>query len=129
MTNFWQDVARDYSRGRIYIPLEILERHGYSEEMLSRRLCNEAWVSTMRDVVQRTRPLFMSGLQLCNMIEGRIRFDIELFSRGGLEILRAIEAIGYDTLHHRPVLTTWREIRLIVNCLLRRARPRHTQEQ
>jgi len=123
LANFWQDVARDYSRGRIYIPLEILERHGYSEEMLSRRLCNEAWVSTMRDVVQRTRPLFMNGLQLCNLIEGRIRFDIELFSRGGLEILRAIEAIGYDTLHHRPVLTAWREIRLIASCLLRNIRP------
>ncbi len=119
LTNFWQDVARDHHRGRIYIPIEILEAHGYSETLLGRRVCNGAWVSLMKHLVNRTRPLFYSGLKLRSLVRGRVRLDIELFSRGGLEVLRAIEAIGYDTLHHRPVLTHLNEARLIAGTLLR----------
>jgi len=123
LTNFWQDVARDYRRGRIYIPLELMEAHGYSEDLLGRGVFNGAWVSLMKHLVNRTRPLFYSGLKLCSLLRGRVSVDIELFSRGGLEILRAIEASGCDTLHQRPVLTHWKETRLIAGALLRSLNP------
>lgn len=124
LTNFWQDVARDYAKGRIYIPQDILSEHGYSEQMLSQKLVNEAWVSLMKDLLTRTRPLFDLGLELCALVRGRVRLDIELFSRGGLQILRAIENSGYDTLRRRPKLTRWTEGRLILEALLHSLLPR-----
>jgi phytoene/squalene synthetase len=79
----------------------------------------------MKDLVRRTRPLFYNGLKLSSLVRGRVRADIELFSRGGLEILSAIEAIGYDTLHRRPVLTRRKEALLIAGALLRSLSPFH----
>jgi phytoene/squalene synthetase len=92
--------------------------------MLSQKLVNEAWVSLMKDLLARTRPLFDRGLELCALVRGRIRLDIELFSRGGLQILRAIENSGYDTLRRRPKLTRWTEGRLVVEALLHSLVPR-----
>src|SRR5262245_19614515 len=119
LTNFWQDVTRDYERGRIYIPREILDAHGYSETMLANRVVNREWTQLMRDLIDRTRPFFYRGLRLCSLVLRRLRLDIELFSRGGLEILRTIEEIDYDTLHHRPQLTRGRETCLLLGALVR----------
>jgi len=119
LTNFWQDVARDYKGGRIYIPAEILNVHGYSETMLAQGVVNREWTQLMKDLIDRTRPFFHRGLQLCSLVQRQLRLDIELFSRGGLEILRTIEAIDYDTLHQRPQLTRLRETRLMFGALIR----------
>jgi phytoene/squalene synthetase len=102
----------------------MLSEHGYSEQMLSQKIVNEAWISLMKDLLARTRPLFDRGLELCGLVSGRVRLDIELFSRGGIQILRAIENSGYDTLRHRPKLTRWTEGRLVLEALLRSLLPR-----
>jgi phytoene/squalene synthetase len=119
LTNFWQDVSPDYDRGRVYIPCDILHRHGYSEDMLGRRSLNEAWLNVMKDLVGRTRTLFMHGLELTRLIQGRMRLVILLFSRGGLAVLGKIEKAGYNTLVHRPHLTRWDKGKLIIEGLLR----------
>jgi squalene synthase HpnC len=114
LANFWQDVARDHDKGRIYIPLEVLEAHGYSEALLERRLADARWVAVMRDLVGRTRPLFERGRALEPLVTGRLRLSIELFSRGGGAILDAIERdCRYDTLHRRPTLSRGGKLALI----------------
>jgi squalene synthase HpnC len=117
LTNFWQDVARDHDRGRIYIPGELMKAYGCSEDQVAERRADDAWISLMRELVRRTRPLFSSGLRLCPMVHWQIRLDIRLFSMGGLEILRAIEHIGYNTLRWRPKLSRWSEGRLIARAI------------
>jgi squalene synthase HpnC len=117
LTNFWQDVARDFDRNRIYIPRELMEKHGYDEAKLAARIADESWSALMRDLIGRSRPLFQHGLQLCPLVSWRVRIDIRLFSLGGLEILRAIEEMGYNTLHHRPKLNRRQETRLIAQAL------------
>lgn len=105
LANFWQDVWRDWEKGRIYIPLEDMELFGYSEEALARRQGNNNFRRLMAFEVERARQLFAQGLALVEKVDGRLRLDVRLFSLGGLAILDAIEAIDYDVLHRRPVLS------------------------
>jgi squalene synthase HpnC len=119
LANFWQDVSRDYERGRVYIPSDILHEFGYSEDMLRLRTLNDSWQNVMKDLIGRTRKLFMNGLELTGLIQGRMRVVILLFSQGGLAVLRKIEKAGYSTLVSRPYLTRWDKGRLIINGLLR----------
>jgi len=118
LTNFWQDVARDLEKGRIYIPLEDMERFGYSEEELLARRGNDAFRRLMAFQVQRTRELFRRGLELVPLVRGRLRLDLRLFSLGGLAVLDAIEGIDYDVLHRRPALSRARKAALVLRGLL-----------
>jgi squalene synthase HpnC len=105
LANFWQDVSRDLDKGRIYIPLAALAAHGLSEEDILARRFDVRYVSLIKDLIGRTRELFHAGLPLASLVDRSLRIDIELFSRGGLAILDAVECSGYNTLSDRPVLT------------------------
>lgn len=104
LTNFWQDVARDFDMGRVYLPAEDCDRFGYSREQLYHRETNAAFVELMRFQVDRARRFLHDGLPLAERMRGRLRIDIELFARGGLLVLDRIEGIGYGVWHTRPVL-------------------------
>jgi squalene synthase HpnC/squalene synthase HpnD len=102
LANFWQDVSRDLGKGRIYIPIEALERHGLEAKDIEARIFDERYAAVMRDLIARTRELFAEGWPLAATLDSRLRLDIELFSRGGLAVLDAIESMGYNTLAKRP---------------------------
>jgi squalene synthase HpnC/squalene synthase HpnD len=121
LANFWQDVSRDLEKGRIYIPLDALAAHGLTESDIVERRFSPGYVSLMKDLIERTRDLFTAGMPLDGRVEGPIRVDLEMFSRGGLAILDAIESSGYDTLNHRPSLTKWTQFRLLTRALAGRA--------
>jgi squalene synthase HpnC len=120
LANFWQDVARDLNIGRLYLPVEDLERFGYSQEDLLARKYTPAFVELMRFQVERTRRLFHSGLPLIDCIGPAMRVDIELFIRGGLAILRKIEAAKYDVWAARPVLAKWEKATLLATAMFQR---------
>ena len=105
LANFWQDVSRDLEKGRIYIPLSTLAAHGLTEEEIIARRFDARYIALMKDLIQRTHALFNAGLPLASQVQGPLRADIELFSRGGSAILESIEASGYNTLANRPALT------------------------
>ncbi|MFQ6117168.1 MAG: squalene synthase HpnC [Candidatus Bipolaricaulia bacterium] len=119
LTNFWQDIAIDLEKGRIYIPQEDLERFGYSEEELEQWVVNENFKRLMEFELERTRELFREGLKLVGLLDGRLRVDVELFSRGGLAILEKIEGIGYDVFRKRPTLSKREKVGLFLRALLR----------
>ncbi len=118
LTNFWQDVARDLEKGRIYIPLRAMERFGYREEELTARVYNERFRALMAFQVSRTRELFRQGLGLVGRVRGRLRLELRLFNLGGLAVLDAIEGIDYDVLHRRPALSRLRKAALMARGLL-----------
>jgi len=122
LANFWQDVSRDLDKDRIYIPLDALAAHGLTEADLFRRRFNERYARLMRELMARTRELFKQGQPLIESIEPRLRVDIELFSRGGLSVLDAIEAIGYNTLQNRPSLSKAAKLRLLSQTYAKRYR-------
>jgi squalene synthase HpnC len=113
LANFWQDVSRDLEKGRIYIPLSMLAAHALTEEEIVARRFDARYVTLMKDLIQRTRTLFNAGLPLASQVNGALRTDIELFSRGGMAILDAIEVAGYNTLANRPALTKKIKLRLL----------------
>jgi len=113
LANFWQDVSRDLDKDRIYIPLEVLREHGFSEQALFARAFDERYRALMKILVERTRDLFLKGQPLAQSVSPGVRVDIELFSRCGLALLDSIEAIGYNTLQQRPSLDTKTKLKLI----------------
>jgi squalene synthase HpnC len=121
LANFWQDVSRDLEKGRIYIPLDALGAHGLSEEEIVARRFDERYVALMKSLVARTFELFAAGAPLASRLDGTLRVDIELFSRGGLAILDAIEAAGYNTLEYRPALSKLSKLRLVGGALFSRS--------
>jgi squalene synthase HpnC len=118
LANFWQDVSVDLRKGRIYIPQEDMRAFGYSEEELLAGVCDERFRRLMAMEVERARQLLREGMKLAAMVRGRLRLDVKLFNLGGLAILDAIEAIGYDVLHHRPTLSKARKAMLAVRGLM-----------
>ncbi|MCA9110376.1 MAG: squalene synthase HpnC [Planctomycetaceae bacterium] len=104
LANFWQDVSRDFDIGRVYLPREDRDRFGYSPEMLRNRVTNEAFVQLMSYEVERARELLVAGMPLVHAMSGRMRVDIELFIRGGLQILSEVERIGFRVWDRRPVV-------------------------
>ena len=113
LANFWQDVDRDLEKGRIYIPLDVALAHGVSEADIVERRFSDTYVALMKDLIARTRVLFAQGAPLAKMVSGRISIDLDMFTRGGVAVLDAIEAMGYDTLHKRPAVSKGKQVRLL----------------
>ncbi|HKM84153.1 MAG TPA: squalene synthase HpnC [Candidatus Acidoferrum sp.] len=113
LANFWQDVSRDLEKGRIYIPLDRATAHGVSESDIVGKKFGERYVSLMKELIARTRELFEEGLPLSKKVQGKLSVDLEMFSRGGLAVLDAIEAMGYDTLNRRPKVSKGKQVRLL----------------
>ncbi len=118
LANFWQDVSRDLDMGRIYIPLDRAAAHGLNEADIVSRKFDQRYVVLMEELIEYTRNLFYKGLPLAKRVEGKLSVDLEMFSRGGLAVLDAIEAIGYDTLHRRPEVSKFKQVRLLGRALI-----------
>jgi squalene synthase HpnC len=119
LANFWQDVTVDWLKDRVYIPLEVMERHGYTLEDLAARRFTPGFRDVMREVVEKARGLFVEGLPLVGMVDRRLALDIDLFSRGGMRVLEKIEQQGYDVLRARPAISKTERARLLLSSLIR----------
>ena len=118
IANFWQDVSRDFEKGRIYLPLEDLRRFGVAEDTISARQNSPRFCEMMRFEVERAREWFEQGLPLVGKVDGELALDIELFSRGGMEVLNAIERQGYAVLGRRPAISKARKLALVARAAL-----------
>jgi squalene synthase HpnC len=123
LANFWQDVARDFAIGRVYLPREDREHFGYGEDDLAARRFTPAFMELLRFEVDRTRDLFYRGIPLIEQMPVSMQADIELFLHGGLAILRKIERQGYNVWARRPALARWEKGLLFAGALWRRVRP------
>jgi squalene synthase HpnC len=124
LANFWQDVARDFDMGRVYLPQADRDRFGYTDTDLEARVTNQAFFGLMRFEVERARAFLLAGLPLAARLPGRLQIDIELFARGGLKILERIERIGYRVWESRPVVTKVDFAGLFAGCVFRAVRRR-----
>ena len=119
LANFWQDVTVDLLKDRVYIPLDAMERHGYTVEELCARRFTPAFREVMRDAVGKARELFLEGLPLSGMVNRRLALDLDLFSRGGMRVLEKIEQRDYDVLAARPAISKAERVRLLLASLAR----------
>jgi squalene synthase HpnC len=104
LTNFWQDLERDWAIGRLYVPLEDRAKAGAREADLTERQMTAEWRQVMRQLVQRTRQLFAEGRPVCDGVRGRLRWELRLTWLGGSRILDKLERCDFDVFHARPTL-------------------------
>jgi squalene synthase HpnC len=118
LANFWQDVTTDYSKGRIYLPLEDLHLFNVSEDEIARNQNTPSFQKMMKFEVERARDWFRQGLPLITKVNRELAIDLELFSRGGLEILNAIAKQNFAVLGNRPAISKPRKLTLVARAAL-----------
>ncbi len=118
LANFWQDVSADYAKGRIYLPLDDLHRYGVTEDDLAHNRNTRTFCEMMKFEVERARGWFQKGLPLVGKVNKELVLDLELFTRGGQEILNAIERQGYAVLGRRPAISKTRKLALVARAAL-----------
>jgi squalene synthase HpnC len=123
LANFWQDVREDYARGRIYLPLDDMQRFGVDGATIAGGITTPEFRQLVRYEVEHTRAMFAQGLPLIDLVDRELALDLDLFSRGGLEILHAIEAQDFDVLRGRPVISKSRKAALLLRALTAKFTP------
>ncbi len=116
LANFWQDVARDWQRGRIYLPQDSLRVAGYTPEMFARREYNPAFRQLLEQQVALAESYLRGGQSLVELVPHALRVDVALFQAGGLAILDAIRRIDYNVWARRPVVSKSRKVALLLSC-------------
>jgi squalene synthase HpnC len=118
LANFWQDVAVDYGKGRIYLPLNDMSRFGVPEQAIASCRATPEFLRLMEFEVDRARDWFERGLPLVAKVDRQLAIDIELFTRGGQAILNAIEKQDFDVLRARPAISKPRKLALVARAAL-----------
>jgi squalene synthase HpnC len=118
LANFWQDIFVDYGKGRIYLPLEDLRRFGVTGDDIAQRRATPQFIAMMKFEVERARDWFARGFPLVKKVNRELAIDLELFSRGGQEILNAIERQGFDVLRARPEISKSRKLLLVMRAVI-----------
>ena len=119
LANFWQDVTVDLQKDRVYIPLDVMSRHGYTLEDLFALRFTPAFREVMREIVEEARRLFVTGMPLVRKVDRRLSFDLDLFSRGGMRVLKKIEQQGYNVLQSRPAISKTERVGLLLQSVAR----------
>jgi len=120
LTNFWQDIAIDLEKDRIYIPLEDMKRFGYTVSELKSHLVNSAFKDLLASEIEFTRGLFKEGAPLCRRVGKGLSLELKAVWSGGMKILEKIEKNGYDVFNKRPVVTTFDKVKIISRALTMR---------
>lgn len=120
LTNFWQDVAIDLEKDRIYIPLEDMKKFGYTEDELRSHTFNDGFKNLLAYETGYTKGLFTKGLPLCSMVEGGLSLELKAVWSGGMKILEKLEHNSYDVFNKRPVITTIDKLKIVSRALTMR---------
>jgi squalene synthase HpnC len=113
LANFWQDVARDWQLGRVYLPLEDCRRFGFAESMFAMEQTNEPFRQLLAFQVERAERYLLDGSPLIGRVRPPLRFDVRLFQLGGLAVLEEIRKTGFDVWRRRPTVGKLRKLRLM----------------
>jgi phytoene synthase len=104
LVNFWQDVAIDYAKNRVYLPQDEMTRHGVTELHIAEQRCDDAWRGLINFQIARARGMLREGAPLGRALPGRIGLEIRATVQGGLRILEKLEGAQCDMFRHRPML-------------------------
>ena len=108
LTNFWQDLERDWLKGRLYVPATLVREAGADERDLEQRRMTPQWRAALSNAARRTRALFVDGKPIADAVRGRLRYELRATWLGGVRILERLESTGFDVFHDRPTLA-WRD--------------------
>ncbi|MDR1190296.1 MAG: squalene synthase HpnC [Verrucomicrobiales bacterium] len=120
LANFWQDVAVDLVKDRIYLPQDEREKFTVSEAQLFALDATPGFRDLLKFQVRRTQEIFDQGKPLAASLRGLFSLEISLTWHGGTTILQKIRRQNYDTLTLRPKLTKWDALPLLAKALTNR---------
>jgi squalene synthase HpnC len=123
LANFWQDVRVDFAKDRVYLPQDDMRHFGVSDETIAKGVATPEFRALLRQEVDFARTLFEEGLPLIGRVSRDLAVDLDLFSRGGLEILRAIERQDFDVLTARPAISKRSKLALALRAIGGKALP------
>lgn len=123
LANFWQDVPVDFVKGRVYLPQDDMRRFGVRDETIAQGVATPGFRALLQFQVDFARRLFEEGLPLIGMVDRELAVDLDLFSRGGLEILRGIERSGFDVLTTRPAIAKTTKLALAMRAVAGKVLP------
>jgi len=131
LANFWQDIRVDWAKDRVYLPQNDMQRFGVTDATIQQGISTPEFRALLKYEVEYARDLFRQGLPLIGMVDRDLAVDLDLFSRGGLEILNAIEDQNFDVLTSRPSISKRTKLQLALRAVtgkflpfLRLSRPR-----
>jgi len=104
LINFWQDIAIDWQKGRVYLPQTDLTRFGIDATWIAERRWNAEWAALLDFQTDRARRLMLEGAPLVHQLPGRMGWEIRFTVQGGLRILEKIRRARGDVFRHRPQL-------------------------
>ncbi len=119
LANFWQDVSVDLTKDRVYLPQDLMARHGVTDADLFAHRVTPGFRSAMSEAVAKARDCFEGGRALPSMVDRRLALDLELFTQGGLYILTKIEKLNYDVLSRRPKIAKSERVALLLGTIAR----------
>jgi phytoene synthase len=122
LTNFWQDVSRDLKTGRIYIPINIMNKYDYTLDDLKIRKYNDNFRSMVNDLCVKTMQLYEDGSDLLNMLEGRLKYEIKAIYLGGTGVLKKIKEIDFDVINYRVKFNDLEKVFLLFKSFLCRVK-------
>ena len=117
LANFWQDVRVDWAKNRVYLPQDDMQRFGVSDADIEKGIATSEFRALLKFEVEYARNLFLQGLPLIGIVDRDLAIDLDLFSRGGLEILNAIERLNFDVLTARPSISKRTKLQLALRAL------------
>ena len=119
LINFWQDLSEDLTRGRCYLPADLMAAHRVTQDDLKDRRDTAATQSVLQAAVGWARTLMHRGAPLARQVPGRAGWELRLVIQGGLRVADRTEALGTRILRQRPTLTladlgpvVWRSLRM-----------------
>ncbi len=121
LANFWQDVTVDWRKDRVYLPLDLLAKHGTSVDAIAAGRFDDHFRAAMQEACEVAHELFLKGLPLADQVDRRLAIDLDLFSRGGMKVLEKIEQQNYNVLAARPRISKVERVALLLGALRRRA--------
>jgi phytoene synthase len=105
LTNFWQDIGRDWQLDRLYVPLEDVDAcHALVQDLSDLRM-TAPWHCALHRVARRTREQFQAGRGVCDGVSGRLRYELRLTWLGGMRILQRLEQDDFNVFVSRPTLS------------------------
>jgi squalene synthase HpnC len=119
LANFWQDINVDLQKNRVYLPLNLLDKYGYTVDKLFEGKEDDQFRAVMREAVAVAEDLFRKGLPLIKSLDRRLALDIALFSRGGMKVLDKIKRQNYNVLRRRPHISKVERAVILIQCLPR----------
>lgn len=104
LINFWQDVALDWQKGRVYLPQDDMAKFKVNEQQIAEGRADFAFQRLMAHECERAFQMLKAGSPLGKTLKGRIGLELRMIIIGGQLILQKLDGAKYDVFNQRPQL-------------------------